>query len=225
MTTSAPGSPLIRLDEVTLGYGNAPVVCDVRWTIGRGDLWAVLGRNGSGKSTLIAALLGRLSPQRGSVHRSAGLSVASVPQHDDLVEELPITVQEFVSLGLLHQTPPVRLGAGAESMQDCQVDHLASRQVRSLSTGERRRAVIARALALTPELLVLDEPAAGLDESAEEALVAVLKRIHGDGVTMVWVTHDPAQAATWATSIARIAEGRLHVLTGTRAPAAAVDAR
>jgi zinc/manganese transport system ATP-binding protein len=211
MATTAPGSPLIRLDEVTLGYDDAPVVRGVRWIIERGDLWAVLGRNGCGKSTLIAALLGRLLPQHGNIQRAPGLRVASVPQHDEVVEELPITVQEFVSLGLLRQPPPERQVAIAEAMQDCQVDHLAARQVRNLSTGERRRAVIARALALKPELLVLDEPAAGLDESAEEALVAVLRRIHGDGVTMVWVTHDPGQAATWATNIARITDGRLHV--------------
>jgi ABC-type Mn2+/Zn2+ transport system ATPase subunit len=197
--------PLIRLEGVTLGYGTTTVLRSVEWSVQRGDLWAVVGRNGSGKSTLIAAMLGRLSARQGVIHRQPNLTVGSVPQQCDLVGELPMTVSEFVSMGLLAAPVGGRAQVVEAALADCQVQALAARQVWSLSAGERRRAMIARALAQRPELMVLDEPAAGLDEIAERAMIDVLRRIHGDGVTVVWITHDLSHASDLATRIGRVA--------------------
>lgn len=203
---------LIQMSNVTVGYAAKPVLTGVTWTVQRGQAWYVVGRNGAGKSTLLATALGRLSPTSGVVHRHSHLNAASIPQQCHLITDLPVTLHEFVGLGLIMPSSPLRRQLVDTALATCGLTGLANRQVWQVSGGERRRAMIARALALRPEILVLDEPAAGLDAESERDLLGLLQRLRADGVTVIYVTHDLHLAATQATHVAAITNGRLTVI-------------
>lgn len=201
---------LIHLNEVTAGHTGKPVLKAVTWSVRRGDAWYVVGRNGAGKSTLLATALGRLPTQSGQLHHHPNLRVGSVPQYCGLVRELPVTVAEFVGLGLLNVVRTQRAMLVQNALTSCGLTALADSQVWRVSGGERRRAMIARALALQPNLLALDEPSAGLDATAERDLMMLLRRLRNDGVTVICITHDLHLAATQASHVAMIANGTLR---------------
>lgn len=201
---------LIHLNEVTAGHTEKTVLKAVTWSVRRGDAWYVVGRNGAGKSTLLATALGRLPTQSGQLYHHPNLRVGSVPQYCGLVRELPVTVAEFVGLGLLNVVRTQRAMLVQNALASCGLKALADSQVWRVSGGERRRAMIARALALQPNLLALDEPSAGLDVTAERDLMMLLRRLRNDGVTVICITHDLQLAATQASHVAVIANGTLR---------------
>jgi ABC-type Mn2+/Zn2+ transport system ATPase subunit len=201
---------LFQMLGVTVGHGTTAVVRQVEWTVRRGDAWCLIGSNGTGKSTLLATALGRLPSLAGQVTRRSGLLAGSIPQDCGVVSDLPVTVRELVGMGLTSGSAKSRRAAVDAAMSECQLTPLASRQVWRLSGGERRRAMIARALAQGPELLALDEPSAGLDVAAEEDLVAILRRLSANGVTLICITHHRALVAALATQVAEVDGGRLR---------------
>lgn len=207
---------LFQLLGATVGHGTTPVVREVDWTVRRGESWCLVGRNGTGKSTLLATALGRLPSLAGQVTRRSGLIAGSIPQECGVVPDLPVTVREFVGMGLTSGSVGSRRAAVDAALDECQLTPLATRQVWHLSGGERRRAMIARALAQGPELLALDEPSAGLDVAAEEDLVAILRRLSGNGVTLICVTHHPTLVAALATRVAEVDGGRLREIPVAR---------
>lgn len=201
---------LFQMLGVTVGHGTTAVVQKVEWTVRRGESWCLIGRNGTGKSTILATALGRLPPLAGQVTRRSGLIAGSIPQECGLVPDLPVTVREFIGMGLTSGSVSSRRVAVDVALGECQLTPLATRQIWHLSGGERRRAMIARALAQGPELLALDEPGAGLDVAAEEDLVAILRRLSGNGVTLICITHHPTLVAALATHVAEVDAGRLR---------------
>lgn len=201
---------LFQMLGVTVGHGTTAVVQKVEWTVRRGESWCLIGRNGTGKSTILATALGRLPPLAGQVTRRSGLIAGSIPQECGLVPDLPVTVREFIGMGLTSGSVSSRRVAVDAALGECQLTPLATRQIWHLSGGERRRAMIARALAQGPELLALDEPGAGLDVAAEEDLVAILRRLSGNGVTLICITHHPTLVAALATHVAEVDAGRLR---------------
>lgn len=201
---------LFQMLGVTVGHGTTAVVRQVEWTVRRGESWCLIGRNGAGKSTIFATALGRLPSLAGQITRRPGLIAGSIPQDCGMVTDLPVTVREFVGMGLTSGSAILRCAAVDAALSQCQLSPLDSRQVWRLSPGERRRAMIARALAQGPELLALDEPSAGLDVAAEEDLVAILRRLSSNGVTLLCITHHLAFAAALATHVAEVDGGRFR---------------
>jgi ABC-type Mn2+/Zn2+ transport system ATPase subunit len=204
---SAP-SIAFQLTGVTVGHGATVVLREIDWSVRTGEAWYVVGANGAGKSTLVATVLGRLPSLAGSVRRSPG--VASIPQHCTLVRDLPVTVHEAILLGLTGLPARERAVRASEAAAVCGLTAVAQRQVWRLSGGERQRVLIARALALRPRLLILDEPTAGLDPAAERGVLALVEGLVAQGLTMVLVTHDLGLAASRASHVALIAGGRLR---------------
>jgi zinc transport system ATP-binding protein len=194
--------PLIEVEHVSFAYGDAPVLDDVTLSIERGEFVALVGPNGSGKTTLLKVLLGLLRPSAGQV-RLFGVSperfderwrLGYVPQRPELTSEIPATVEEVVAAGRL---PRVgwwrRLGPDdrqwiRHAMSSVALDDLRSRPVNELSGGQQQRTFIARAFASEPDLLVLDEPIAGIDRESQdrfrESLVHLVNE-HGAGVLLV----------------------------------------
>jgi ABC-type Mn2+/Zn2+ transport system ATPase subunit len=205
-----PNRPLIQLTDVVAGHGAKTVLTGVNWAVRRGQAWYVVGRNGAGKSTLLATALGRCPALAGQVQRHSGLVAGSVPQQCGLVSELPVTIAEFVGLGLVDVPSTRRAERVADALMMCGLTSLARCQVWRVSSGERRRAMIARALVLRPNLLALDEPNAGLDAIAERELLALLIRLRGVDVTVICITHDWSVAAAQASHVAVIADGTLR---------------
>ena len=193
---------LIETHDVRFGYDREPVLEDVSLTVAAGEFVALVGPNGSGKSTLLRILLGSLRPDGGSV-RIFGTDpgvfderwrLGYVPQRPTLASEVPATVAEIVTSGRLSRRGwwrPLSSAdrvAVAHAIESVGLAELADRPVNTLSGGQQQRAFIARAFASEPELLVLDEPVAGVDAESQRRFsdsLTHLIREHRAGVLLV----------------------------------------
>ena len=156
----------------------------------------IVGSNGSGKTTLLRGLLGFLPPLAGSVSRRAGLRVGYVPQRETLDPLYPLSAFGVALLGAWRDLSFWRVSAARErarardALVACRADEFASRRYAELSGGQRQRVLLARALATDPELLLLDEPTAGIDPEAEEGILDLLRELREKRGLSIWmVTH------------------------------------
>ncbi|MEU8898950.1 zinc ABC transporter ATP-binding protein AztA [Nocardia sp. NPDC048505] len=190
----------IRLTGVSASYGGEPVLHEVTAAIPHARVTAVVGPNGSGKSTLLGLVAGVLTPLRGSVHSTVPGRPALVVQHTAVPPTLPLTVRETVAMGRWGARGPWRWLTRADRtlITDCMarvdIADLADRRLDSLSGGQRQRALLAQALAQQSRLLLLDEPAAGLDAEAQESISRCLAEISAAGTTVLQATHDRDEA-------------------------------
>lgn len=213
----------LRFDAVTAGYGGEPVLRDLSFSVGAGEIVAVLGPNGTGKTTLVRLACRSVAPDSGRIElfgrdlamleaRERARQVAVVPQESR--PAFDFTVEEMVRMG---RTPHLRL-LGLETSRDrAGVDEalrrtgiaaLANRNLGSLSGGERQRAVLARALAQEPRLLLLDEPTAFLDLKHRLALYDLLRRLNREtSLTVVVASHDLDLAARHCDRLIFLSEG------------------
>ncbi|SCL67930.1 zinc transport system ATP-binding protein [Micromonospora citrea] len=197
-------TPVITVAHGVVGYDGRPVLRDVSLTVTAGEVVAVLGANGSGKSTLIRAALGLVPLSSGSVtlfdrplrrfrqwHR-----IGYVPQRLGAGSGVPATVREVVASGRLARRgvlrPPGRADRAAvdAALESVGLADRARDPVATLSGGQQQRTLIARALAGQPELLVLDEPTAGVDAASQEAFAGALRDFVADGGTVLLVAHE-----------------------------------
>jgi zinc transport system ATP-binding protein len=201
LSTSADTS-LLEADAVSFAYGRTPVLNDVSIQVRPGEFVALVGPNGSGKSTLLKVLLGSLAPSAGTValfgvpprQMRDRCRLGYVPQRPVLASEVPATVEEIVAAGRLSRSGwwrPLRRDdrvAVQHALESVGLGELASRPVNELSGGQQQRAFIARAFASEPDLLVLDEPIAGIDAESQrrfrDSLVHLVNE-HGAGVLLV----------------------------------------
>lgn len=177
---------LIETRDMSLRYGDAPVLSHVDFAISKGEIVTVVGPNGSGKSTLIRALLGTLKPTKGSVLRQPGLKIGYVPQRLAIDASLPMTVARFLSL-------PDRKDAAAVAAVVARVgiEGLDSRQMMALSGGQFQRVLLARALLVKPDILILDEPTQGLDHPGVESFYRLIEEVRQEtGAAVLLVSHD-----------------------------------
>ncbi len=186
MTTADP-SPLVQVRGVDVRFGDTQVLSHVDLTIAPGEVVTVIGPNGSGKSTLLRVALGLLRPDAGSVMRRAGLKVGYMPQRIAVDDTLPLSVRRFLSLG----APHVPRDEVDDLLRDVGVLHVSDNAFQSISGGERQRVLLARALLRHPDLLVLDEPSAGVDVSGLGTLYRLIARLRDErGFGVLLVSHD-----------------------------------
>jgi ABC-type Mn2+/Zn2+ transport system ATPase subunit len=202
--------------DLTFGYRRRALFHDVSFDIGRGAILGIVGPNGCGKTTLLRTILGLLPPLRGTVTRASGLTVSYVPQRERLDVILPVTAVDVVLMGRSARLAPLaRLGpadheAAHRALARLDAGALARRPYRSLSGGQQQRVLLARALAADPDLLVLDEPTAGMDLGSEAGIVEFLRDLNRlQGVTILLVTHLLPLVLSLATSIMLFAEDAL----------------
>lgn len=205
-----PGDSVIAARSAFLGYGEVVVVHDLDLDLRPADVMALLGPNGSGKSTVVRATLGLADVLGGSLTvfgTPAGRfrqrwRIGYVPQRHTMGGGLPATVTEVVMTGRLGRSPWFRLpgrsdrSAVAEAIETAGLAEKACRPVAQLSGGQQRRVLIARALASRPEVLILDEPTAGVDLPNQEILAETLRRLAAGGTTMLVVAHELGPLAT-----------------------------
>jgi zinc transport system ATP-binding protein len=202
MAPAPGGQPLLEASGVSFAYGRDPVLWDVNLRVRPGEFVALVGPNGSGKSTLLKLLLGSLAPSDGDVRLFGELPrrmrarwrLGYVPQRPVLGSEVPATVEEIVATGRLTRRGwwrPLRgddRRAARHALESVGLAEFAERPVHELSGGQQQRAFIARAFASEPDLLVLDEPIAGVDAGSQrrfrESLVHLVED-HGAGVLLV----------------------------------------
>ncbi len=188
MTTEAepPTGVLAEVAGGDLARGGKAVLSDVGLTARAGEIVTLIGPNGSGKTTLVRVVLGLLRPDRGRVYLRPETRVGYMPQRVVVERTLPLTVARFLALGA--RGAGGRLGA---VLGEVGAAGLGARPVQALSAGEMQRVLLARALLREPDLLVLDEPAQGVDVTGQEELFDLITRIRdrrGCGVLMV--SHD-----------------------------------
>lgn len=197
-----PTIPVLEADAVAFSYGPHPVLDRVSLQVAPGEFVALVGSNGSGKSTLLRLLLGLLMPHAGEVRlfgsRPSDLRerwrIGYVPQRPALAHDLPATVEEVVGAGRLPRRGWWRRPTAEDrdeiqhALEAVALVELRDRRVRELSGGQQQRAFIAKALVTQPELLVLDEPVAGVDVESQmlfrDSLVHLV-RDHGSAVLLV----------------------------------------
>ncbi|MFG1843406.1 metal ABC transporter ATP-binding protein [Micromonospora sp. NPDC049175] len=216
-------SPVITVEHGVVGYDGRPVLRDISLTVTAGEVVAVLGANGSGKSTLIRAVLGLVPLSAGSValfdrplrRFRQWARIGYVPQRLGAGGGVPATVREVVASGRLARRgvlrPPGRADRAAVDTALLAVG-LADRAgdpVATLSGGQQQRTLIARALAGQPELLVLDEPTAGVDAASQEAFAAALRDFVTGGGTVLLVAHELGPLRPVISRAVVVHEGRI----------------
>jgi zinc transport system ATP-binding protein len=189
-------SPLLTVAEADFGYQGRPVVRGASLVVRPGEFVALLGSNGSGKTTLLRGLLGFLPPLAGRVERSPELRIGYVPQRETLDPLYPLSAYQVARTGSWRDLPFWRLAGARErsrtraALEACQAWDFAARRYSELSGGQRQRVLLARALASDPELLLLDEPTAGIDPEAERAILDLLRQLRETRGLSIWmVTH------------------------------------
>jgi zinc transport system ATP-binding protein len=204
---------VVELDDVWVTLGREQVLQGIELRVARGEFVAVIGPNGGGKTTLLRVLLGLVRPERGTV-RVLGAApetvrgrVAYVPQVARFDLDFPIRVIDMVSAGrlrrraLLRPLAPDDRRRALARLRQLEIDDLAERPVGSLSGGQLQRALIARALTVDPELLVLDEPTASLDVQSADDFYGLLEGLLDD-MTVVLSSHDVTGVSSRVGSIA-----------------------
>ena len=204
----------LRVENLSVAYSGVKALENVSFSVERGDYVAILGPNGSGKSTLLKTLLGLEKPQSGSITLLGQKrdsfdqwgKVGYLPQKTGVTNPLfPATVEEIVSMGLLAGKRFPRLQSKedrektARALELCGITALAKKLIGELSGGQQQKALLARAIVSSPELILLDEPSTALDHESRIAFFTLLDGIaRADGTTVIFITHDMGEAGRHA---------------------------
>ncbi len=174
---------LIAADQLSLTLGQTNILDRISISIEPNEIVTLVGPNGAGKSSLVKVLLGLISPSSGEVHRHPSLKIGYVPQHFNVDPSMPMSVRY-----LLSQASNDGIDAIAERLT---ISHLLDRPVYRLSGGEKQRVLMARALLLKPNLLVLDEPAQGVDVGGQVELYALINQLRDElDCSVLVISHD-----------------------------------
>jgi zinc transport system ATP-binding protein len=202
---------LITCQDAAFAYEGEIVVSGLTFAVNSGDYLCIVGENGSGKSTLIKGLLRLKSPQEGSVLMGEGLKpteIGYLPQQTAAQKDFPASAYEVIlsgrlaSRGLKPFYSRADKAAAEENIKRLDVDSLRHRCYRELSGGQQQRVLLARALCSTKKVLLLDEPAAGLDPMVTQDLYRIIEEINRETkLTIIMVSHDIPSAVKYASHI------------------------
>ncbi|MBB5474531.1 ABC transporter ATP-binding protein [Cellulomonas hominis] len=221
---------VLDLQDVTIRRGTTTILDGLSWTVREGERWVVLGRNGAGKTTVLQVASGRMHPTSGTadllgsrlgrvdvfeLRPRIGLASAALAERippGEVVRDVVLTAAYGMTGRWRESYESVDESRAADLMAAFGVGRFADRRYGTLSEGERKRVQIARALMSDPELLLLDEPAAGLDLGGREELVAALSELAADrrSPVLVLVTHHVEEIPPGFTHLLLLADGRVH---------------
>ncbi len=188
---AATDKTLIEAQGLTVRVKGEAVVDGVDLAVEAGEIVTLIGPNGSGKTTLVRAILGLVEPAQGAVRRRPGIRIGYVPQNMHVDETLPLTVRRFLQLADPAAGGRVAAGRIAEALAEVGAAYVIDGPIQSISGGEMKRVLLAQALLGDPDLLVLDEPTAGVDVTGQEELYTLIRNVRrrrGCGVLLV--SHD-----------------------------------
>jgi sulfate transport system ATP-binding protein len=211
---------VIEVEHVSKRYGDAEALRDVSVTVADGSLTALLGPSGGGKTTLLRVIAGLEEADSGRV-RMGGRDVTRVPvrergigfvfQHYAAFKHMSVADNVGFGLRIRKRPKPEVAKRVGDLLELVGLSHLAERRPHQLSGGQRQRMALARALAVEPEVLLLDEPFGALDARVREELRTWLRRLHDEvHVTTLFVTHDQTEAMEIAEQIVVVNEGRIE---------------
>lgn len=220
---------IIEVDNLSFGYNGESILKNINFTIRPGDFVSLIGSNGAGKSTLIKLILGELSPKKGSIrvldinpkdykewHR-----VGYVPQKGiESISNFPASAEEIVQANLFSQIGLLRFARKEHKLKTNNALDLvgmakySKELVGNLSGGQQQRVLLARALVNDPEILILDEPTTGVDDTTVESFYHLIKDFNEkSGITIFIVTHDIDRASKFVTRTFCLEKGSLVELT------------
>jgi ABC-type Mn2+/Zn2+ transport system ATPase subunit len=204
-----PNQPALEVHQLAAGYaGDRRAIRDISFVVQTGERVAVIGPNGAGKSTLFKAIVGLIPFTMGHISiygedcHSSHNFVGYVPQQGDIDWSFPVSVFDVVMMGRARHIGWFRLPRKHDRdivyniLEQLSLANLANRQIGELSGGQKRRVFVARALAQETQVLLMDEPFAGVDTSAEQEIMDTLDILTQNGITMLLATHDMAKATT-----------------------------
>ena len=203
--------PLLKADNLKLGYGSVPVAENITFRVNKGDYLCVIGENGSGKTALIKALTGLVKPLSGNIEFGVGsLKIGYLPQQTELQRDFPASVKEivmsgFAGNGVFHPFYSKKEKETARRFAErLGISKLWQCCYRELSGGQQQRVLLARALCASGNLLLLDEPAAALDTEAANEMYELISSVNRDGTAVIMVTHDIKSALKYSNLILKI---------------------
>ena len=203
--TDAP-TPVLEVDRLSISFGTTAIVKDLSFRVPRGASVAVIGPNGSGKTLLFRALIGAL-PIQGTLRWAPGIRFGYVPQKLDLARDMPITGVDF-----LHARAAISRSGNStidRSLADVGLSmEVCRRSIGALSGGQFQRLLVAFALMGEPDVLLLDEPTAGVDEPGQERLNELIQRLQADRhLTVFLISHDLSVVYQHATNVLCLSGG------------------
>jgi ABC-type Mn2+/Zn2+ transport system ATPase subunit len=208
--------PIITLDNLAIGYDGRAVLSGMSLAVARGSFTAILGANGTGKSTLLKTLLGLQPAVSGRVKIAPPATFGYVPQAIQFDPIYPLTGYDVALMGTFGRIGPMQFPSRAEKdfvhgcLRATAAEEFARKKFSQLSGGQKQRVLIARALATRPDILVLDEPTAGVDVAATRALLEFISQIHEKRkLTVLLVTHDLPLVKKHAQQIIWLHDGRV----------------
>jgi manganese/zinc/iron transport system ATP- binding protein len=184
----------VKVKDLHVNYDRRAVLWDISFEIPKAKMVAIVGPNGAGKSTLLKAALGLVKPLSGKI--SLLEKIAYVPQRESVDWDFPITAEEvvlmgrFQKLGMFGRVKAADIDAAKEALNQVGMLGFAKAQISELSGGQQQRLFLARALLQDADLLLLDEPFAGVDLATEKAIVSLLRKLQEKGKTILIVHHD-----------------------------------
>lgn len=185
---------VISVEDLNVAYGNHQVITDLSFTVNEGDFMVVIGENGVGKTTLVRALLGLLKPRSGEIDIPANTKIGYVPQFRNIDEEYPLSIRDFVSLnsgkGIIPWLNKWERARVDRMIRMTDLTAIADRPLGLASGGEKQRAYLAQALLQSPQLLILDESTASLDNEMKYELLDLVTRFQQDNLSVMFITHD-----------------------------------
>jgi len=217
--------PQLICQDLTIGYEGKAIITGLSFTVNTGDYLCIVGQNGSGKSTLLKTLLNLKKPLSGQIISGDGLKpdkTGYIPQQTQVQKDFPASVREVVRSGCLNRCGLRPYYGRAEKriaeeyMEKLGISSLAKCYFRELSGGQQQRVLLARALCAARKLLMLDEPAAGLDPEASAEMNTIISELNSNGVTIILVSHDLSSSIKDASHILHIENGAA-LFFGTKA--------
>lgn len=184
--------------NITVGYEDGAVAKNINFQLNAGDYMCILGENGSGKTTLMKTLLGLVPPLEGeiAIDKKDGLHIGYLPQITQVQKDFPASVEEIVLSGCLKKTgksPFYKKSHKVEAhtnMRKVNICDLAKKSYRNLSGGQQQRVLLARALCAAEDVLLLDEPTAGLDAASTAEMYEYIEKLNKEGMTIIMISHD-----------------------------------
>lgn len=205
--------PVIRIADLSFSFGLAPVLRGINLEVAKGEFLGLVGPNAGGKSTLLKLVLGLLRPQSGHIEvlgttpREARRRVGYVPQYPSFQRDFPVSVEQVVLMGRLGLTPALGWYRRADraaarlALREVEAADLARRRIGTLSGGQLQRVLLARALVGEPEVLILDEPTANIDQRVEGDIFDLLAALNAR-LTILVVSHDIAFISSYVGRVA-----------------------
>jgi zinc transport system ATP-binding protein len=202
---------VVEIDRLSYAYAGSLVLDNISFSMDEGDLLGMIGPNGAGKTTLFSCMLGLLNDYTGTIkifgqdvrkNGDALKSIGYIQQKKAIEQNFPATVEEIVSLGFSGKVSEEKIAAALETVG---MSALKERRIGELSGGQQQRVLIAKAIVNDPKLLILDEPATGIDMETQNKFYALLKKLNQEEkITIIWASHDLDAVNKLASSVACI---------------------